>query len=399
MAFLTKRRGGDVYYAVWKGSHGKQIRRSTKLTSKRKAQRLANEWEVADRQISSGRPDLQRAYLKLLETGIREAEVGGLTLARFEELLTRAHRIANPEFRVVSLAEHLASWVTQQGAHVSTKSLDVYHDMQRRFLSAVGPKVANAPVGDLTQPQVIKALGQITKQKIKNTERTIKAATANMDLRALRRALGSALDQGLARSNVAEGVRPLPTSDSTERAPFTVAEVRQMLEYKGTSEEWQGAILVAAHTGLRLGDVIKLNHEHLEGTRFVLRPEKTKRKRKSISVPLSPPVLAWVADRDGDFFPTLKNKKAGTLSTQFSRIMDKAGIPKEVKLDGDTTAKRSFHSLRHSFTSWLADNDVHSDVRQQLTGHSSAGVHARYTHHDEALERAIEKLPSLQSLG
>jgi integrase len=75
--------------------------------------------------------------------------------------------------------------------------------------------------------------------------------------------------------------------------------------------------------------------------------------------------------------------------------MAKAGIPREVKLDGDATARRSFHSLRHSFTSWLADNDVHSDVRQQLTGHASAGVHARYTHHDEALERAIKKLPSL----
>ena len=51
--------------------------------------------------------------------------------------------------------------------------------------------------------------------------------------------------------------------------------------------------------------------------------------------------------------------------------------------------------LRHSFTSWLAEADVHADVRQKLTGHSSAGVHARYTHHDEALERAVASLPNL----
>ena len=397
MAFVAQRSGGDIYYAVWKGSHGRQIRRSTKLTSKREAQKLANDWEAADRQISGNRSDLQRAYRKILETGIREAEARELTLARFEELLTRAHRVANPDFRVVSLAEHLAAWVGQQEAHVSPKSLKVYQDMPRRFLSAVGARSAGEPVGNLTQEQVTKALAKITKQKIKGTDRTIKAATANMDLRALRRALRSAVDQGLARSNAAEGVRPLPADDSTERAPFTVVEVRQILDHKDTSAEWHGAILIAAHTGLRLGDVIKLNCGHVEGTRFVLRPEKTKRSRKAISVPLSPPILAWIADRDGDFFPTLKNKKTGTLSTQFRRIMDKAGVPREVKLDGDTTAKRSFHSLRHSFTSWLADNDVHSDVRQQLTGHSSAGVHARYTHHDEALERAIEKLPSLQS--
>ena len=397
MAFLTKRPGGDVYYAVWKGSHGRQVRRSTKLTSKREAQKLANDWEAAERQLSAGQRDTHRAYRKILETGIREAEAGELTLARLEELVTRAHRLANPDFRVVSLADHLAGWVNQQEAHVSPKSLKVYQDMQRRFVTALGPKAANGPVGNLTQEQVSKALVKITTQKVKGTKRTIKAATANMDLRALRRALSSAVDQGFARANAAEGVRPLPADDSTERAPFTPVEVRKMLDHNGTSDEWRGAILIAAHTGLRLGDVIKLGREHVEGSRFVLRPEKTKRNRKAVAIPLSPPVFAWIGDREGDFFPTLKVKKTGTLSTQFRRIMKKVDVPREVKLDGDTPASRSFHSLRHSFTSWLADNDVHSDVRQQLTGHSSAGVHARYTHHDEALERAIKKLPGLQS--
>jgi integrase len=75
--------------------------------------------------------------------------------------------------------------------------------------------------------------------------------------------------------------------------------------------------------------------------------------------------------------------------------MKLAGVPTQVKLAGGITGSRSFHSLRHTFATWLADADVQADVRQKLTGHSSSSIHARYSHHDEALDRAIEKLPSL----
>lgn len=395
MATLYKQPKSPNWFAQYFNAEGRRVSKTTGTPEKREARRIAATYEAAEQEKRSGQKHLPRAFSAVIEAAAREAASGELTLARAEDLIVKLHRLANPEFRIVSLAEHLAAWVDGQRAHVSEKSIKVYEDMKRRIVAALGPKVANGPVGDLTQEHVTNAITEITKQKIKGTTRTLTAATANLDLRALRRALKSAVDRGLARSNAAEGVRPLPTDDSTERAPFTVQEVRKMLDHGDTSDEWHGLILLAAHTGLRLGDVVKLGCDHVEGTRLVLRPEKTKRTRKAISVPLSPPALAWIGARKGSFFPTLKGTKTGTLSTQFRRIMDKAGVPREVKLDGDAKARRSFHSLRHSFTSWLADNDVHSDVRQQLTGHASAGVHARYTHHDEALERAIEKLPAL----
>jgi integrase len=105
--------------------------------------------------------------------------------------------------------------------------------------------------------------------------------------------------------------------------------------------------------------------------------------------------MAWIGDREGDFFPGFKSKTKATISMAFTRLMDKAGVPRKVILPGDIEASRSFHSLRHSFTSWLADADIHSDVRQKLTGHSSAGVHAKYSHHDASLARAVKTLPEL----
>ena len=78
--------------------------------------------------------------------------------------------------------------------------------------------------------------------------------------------------------------------------------------------------------------------------------------------------------------------------------MKRAGVARKVKLPGGIEASRSFHSLRHSFTSWLAEADVHSDIRRKLTGHKSSGIHDIYTHHDESLARAIEELPDFQNL-
>lgn len=396
MATLYKDKDNPNWFARFTDAQGKRISRSTGTPKKREAAQLAADMESKERDKKKGSPGLPAAFAAIVNAAAREAIAGELTLARAEELVHRLHRLANPDFRVVSLDQHLNSWVKAQESHVEDNTTRVYRDMHRRMIANVGPKIAKAPVGDLTKDDVEKALRKIVKSKIRGSEtRTITAATANMDLRALRRALQTALEAGLAKANVAASVRPLPTDDSTERAPFTAEEVRKMIDHSKTSEEWKGAILIAAHTGLRLGDVVKLTRAHVEDSRLVIRPTKTKRDRKTLSIPLSPPAYAWIGDRQGAFFPSLASVKKGTLSTTFTRIMKSAGVARDIIEAGDVVKRRSFHSLRHSFTSWLADADVHADVRQKLTGHSSSGVHAKYTHHDEALDRAVGSLPTL----
>jgi integrase len=229
-------------------------------------------------------------------------------------------------------------------------------------------------------------------EKIK--ESGMKSATVNMDLRALRRALHAAVLAGLAKVNVAarESVRVLNEKDSTVRAPFTAAEVRKMIDHEKTNDEWKGCILIAAHSGLRLGDVVKLTRSNVVNDRIVVTTEKT---GKSVSIPITPPVMGWIGERKGAFFPKLSKVVSGTLSTTFKRIMKSAGVAEEIEQPGGGSARRSFHSLRHSFASWLAEADIHADVRQKLTGHSSSKIHARYSHHDEALDRAVQTLPAL----
>lgn len=396
MATLYKDKNNPNWFARFFDSDGKRISRSTGTASKREAAKVAATLEGKEQEKRKGNPGLPAALAVIVNAAAREATAGDLTLGRAEELVLRLHRLANPDFEVVSVDRHLAAWVKAQESHVEKNTMRIYRDMHRRFVAALGAKISAAPVGELKKEQVEKAIGKIVAMKVRGSKtRTITSATANMDLRAFRRALQTALEGGLAKTNVAAGIRPLPTDDSTERAPFTVEEVRRMIDHEKTSDEWKGTILLAAHTGLRMGDVVKLTRSHVEGSRLVIRPTKTNRKRKTLTIPLSPPAYAWIGEREGAFFPTLAERKKGTLSTTFRRLMKTAGVPREIIEAGDVVKRRSFHCLRHSFTSWLAEADIHADVRQKLTGHSSGGVHAKYTHHDEALDRAVGALPDL----
>jgi Phage integrase family. len=84
----------------------------------------------------------------------------------------------------------------------------------------------------------------------------------------------------------------------------------------------------------------------------------------------------------------------------FKRIMERAKIKgrllREANGAGRSQSSLSFHSLRHSFNSAMANAGVLSEVRQKLTGHSSAKMNAQYTHHElEELRAAVSVIPSI----
>ena len=77
--------------------------------------------------------------------------------------------------------------------------------------------------------------------------------------------------------------------------------------------------------------------------------------------------------------------------------MIKAGIAYAVsdkpKGKGRGFAAFSFHSLRHSFISRLANADITADVRKEIVGHTSDDIHRRYTHLDlTTQQRALDRL-------
>lgn len=377
---------GKQWVAQWYRPDGSRVKRGTGCENKREAGRKAAEMESKDRKAESSSG---RVFEEMLSRVVADARAGKLSAGRSEEYLTELRRVADPDFKVVTLGDFLTGWRSAKALHVEASTVRVHALAQAHWTKFLGKAMAE-PLGDLTR-------GAIERGLRRGKEAGLKSASVNQDLRILRQALRAAVEDGTIPKNPAAGIKALSEDDSTERAPFSAEEVRRLIDEPRTTEEWAGMILFGAHTGLRLSDVAGLGRQNVEGTDLVIRPRKTKRSRKTIRIPLTPPLLAWIGEKEGAFFPVAAVAKTATLSTQFPRIMARAGVAAEVELPGGIAARRSFHSLRHSFTSWLAEADVHADVRSKLTGHSSAKVHAGYTHHDAALARAIATLPDIRA--
>jgi integrase len=98
-------------------------------------------------------------------------------------------------------------------------------------------------------------------------------------------------------------------------------------------------------------------------------------------------------------FPSLVGRKtdgAHGFSKTFVGIKGDAARPcKGGK--GRTVSKLSFHSFRHGFNSAMANQGIAQEIRQLLTGHASAEMHKKYTHHELApLRNAVKVIPSIK---
>lgn len=385
MATLYKK--GSIWQAKYYLSNGTRVSKSTGETRRRYAEKIANDMEADARRQEKIGDSMGAALAVFVERAAREAHEGTLTLAKAEQYIQKLHALANPKYEVISLNQHFSQWIRNEEEHTAPKTQKAYWDTHRRMGTALGKRIFNDPVGNLTEEDVAEALKAIHKGRA--------ASTANMDLRLLRRVLEAAVRKGLASANVAKAIRPFKTTDSTEKGHFTKEDFQALLKHVRAAyehDEWEGLILIAGHTGLRMQDVLGLSRSNVVGSRLVVPTGKT---GTEVEIPMTPPVARWIDERSGAFFPILSPKLPGSLSTTFTRIMERAGVPRDVEKPGGGSKRRSFHSLRHSFASWLADADVHADVRKKLTGHKADGIHARYSHHDEALDKAMENLPTV----
>ena len=348
MATVYKRAETGTWYAKYFDADGKRCSKNTGVSQKREADRIAAKFETDARTSREKAEHLPKAFASVLDIVTREAVAGDLTLARAEEFVQRLHKLANPDFVESSLKDFWDDWIKEQERHVGESTALGYRQDREIFSTCLGTRAMNAPVNVLTSDQINAAVDKARKKGGR------RASTVNKALASLRRVMEAAVAKGLATHNPAKQCRALRQDDSTERAPFTTKEIRAMLDHKETTDEWRGAIIIAAHTGLRLGDVVSLSRKHVDGSRLVIMPSKTSRQKKVITVPLTPPCVGWIGLRKGYFFPTLKEQNTATTSMQFLAIMKKADVPKNVEIPGGMKASRSFHALRHTFASWLA---------------------------------------------
>jgi integrase len=157
-----------------------------------------------------------------------------------------------------------------------------------------------------------------------------------------------------------------------------------------------------------LGDCATLEWKNVDMKKRVIYFTQIKTGKK-VQVPLTDDLdehLQFLSEFiDSKFVcPELAERGSGGahgLSESFGRIVKKAGIDSQrIKGKGTIHFNRlSFHSLRHSFNSAMAEAGVSQEIRMRLTGHSSFGTNDKYTHLGvKQLEDAVSVLPSVTTI-
>ncbi|MDB4106686.1 tyrosine-type recombinase/integrase [Akkermansiaceae bacterium] len=398
----------EKYYASYRipTSEGgtKQVKKSTGHTTKKEALAVANQLEK-EALAEAGAGDIKgEAILSRVREAGELALKGRLNPAHARRLIGEIMEASGQGvLNERSCREWMEEWLKEKVATVKPGTVAFYKSTTKCFLSFLGEKADNH-------------LETITSEDVRSYRDSIVAngrtgKTANHKLKCVRSIFGDAVKASALLQNPASSVKSVNEDDSTSREPFAPNEITQLIE-AAPSPDWKGMILFGAFTGIRLGDCANLKAGNIDLKRKVvhLMPRKTDRKKKIIEVPLHPELLAFLTENPPSpfdatpLFPKLAKVTAGGrkgLSARFRAIMESAGIERNVTRrtkDGAAreTAARSFHSLRHSFTSFLANANVSEEVRQKMTGHTESTTHQIYTHLElETLRNGVDKIPTL----
>ncbi|MCA1906237.1 MAG: site-specific integrase [Desulfarculus sp.] len=148
------------------------------------------------------------------------------------------------------------------------------------------------------------------------------------------------------------------------------------------SQDMADMALVSLYAGLRFGEIRDLSWQDVDlehGTIAVLDPKSGESRHAYLSERLKDMFERRKADR-GDsqlVFPGRFGGKIDKVPRTFDRVVSELGFNNGVT---DRRQKIVFHSLRHSFASWLALQGTPLLAIKELMGHKTVEMTMRYAH-------------------
>ena len=164
---------------------------------------------------------------------------------------------------------------------------------------------------------------------------------------------------------------------------LTQAEARLILmELKKRSEQVYAEALLSLFTGLRSGEIFNLRWSDLdfENKLILVRdPKNSKNRHAFMTAEIESLLKGLRCDQNLEalVFPGRDGQRQRVVSCTFRRAIEDLGLNAGLS---DPRQKVVFHSLRHTFASWLAQDGEPLFNISQLLGHSSLAMTARYSH-------------------
>lgn len=207
--------------------------------------------------------------------------------------------------------------------------------------------------------------------------------SADMALGVLKRVLGWAKSRALINANHAEDIERLHRADKADDI-WTAGDFKAFAGC--ASDELGWAVELAAHTGLRQSDLIRLAWNHEEDSAFILR---TSKRGRDVTIPITASCRALLGriERRGPVILTTQRGKrpwtADGLRASFGQACKDAGV------------KRTFHDLRRTAATNLLRAGLESSQVAMIMGWSEDDVEAmkrKYVSRSAVVKAALAQL-------
>lgn len=137
--------------------------------------------------------------------------------------------------------------------------------------------------------------------------------------------------------------------------------------------------LISLHCGLRAKEIFTLTWAHVDLEHGILNIIDSKGKDRSVH--MSEQIKEMMSSKikgepDALVYPGRENKTSGQISQVYRQVADRLfnrGVT-------DRRQRVTFHTLRHSYASWLVMKGVSLYLVQKVLGHSTIQVTERYAH-------------------
>jgi len=216
------------------------------------------------------------------------------------------------------------------------------------------------------------SLSAITTERIeafKTTRRQkLAPASVNREMALLKHALNLAVEWDYLEVSAATRVKKFKEPPGRVRY-LTRDEGAALVE--ACSANIRPIVLMALHTGMRRGEILALDWEHVDLKRRQIRVVDTKNNESRV-VPINEILYNAVRGlpaRRGKVFTNRRGRPYVSIRKGFEAAVKGAGIK-----------AFTFHDLRHTFASWLAMEGVPLSTIGKLLGHKTPQMTMRYAH-------------------
>ncbi|WP_456471179.1 tyrosine-type recombinase/integrase [Caminibacter sp.] len=220
-------------------------------------------------------------------------------------------------------------------------------------------------------------------EKIKKTmtEAGKSPRTIQYALAVIRQTFNKAVDWG-----IYTGVNPVtkvkaPRVSNRRIRHLTPEEAQALLnELKKHSKQWYEISLLSLRTGMRAGEVFNLKFGDLDFANGIIHVRDTKNGEDRVAY-MTEDIADMLSSKQGEpnelIFKDTNGGKIQSASKTFFRVVDKLGLNKGIT---DKRDKVVFHTLRHTFASWLAMQGTPIYTIKELMGHKTLAMTERYSH-------------------